>query len=68
MAKTCVSGSGNATLEYPDGDNIGVVTAFEPPDEFDGITTYHLQQVQIAMSKGDDRSEKPHSRIYGLVI
>ena len=49
---------GNATLEYPDGDNIGVVTAFEPPDEFDGITTYHLQQVQIAMSKGDDRVRK----------
>ena len=49
---------GNATLEYPDGDQIGVVTGFEPPDAFDGITSWHLKQVQTAIAKGDQRVRK----------
>ena len=49
---------GNATLEYPDGDQIGVVTGFEPPDAFDGITSWHLKQVQTAIAKGDERVRK----------
>jgi len=49
---------GNATPEYPDGDNIGVVTAFEPPNAFDMITVHHLIDVQTLMAKGDERIRK----------
>lgn len=49
---------GNATEEYPDGDNIGVVTAFEPPNAFDMITVQHLINVQSLMAKGDERIRK----------
>lgn len=49
---------GNATPEYPEGDNIGVVTAFEPPSAFDMITVQHLINVQSLMAKGDERIRK----------
>ena len=48
---------GNATLDNP-SDQIGVVTGFEPPDVFDGISSWHLKQVQTAIAKGDERVRK----------
>jgi hypothetical protein len=49
---------GNATPEYPEGDNIGVVTNFEPPSAFDMITVQHLVDVQTLMAKNDERVKK----------
>ena len=48
----------NATDEYPNGDSIGVMEAFSPPDPFDGVTVFALRQVQTAIMRGDERVRK----------
>ncbi len=39
----------NGTDEYPDGDSIGVCTAWTPPNAFEGITLNDLARVQSAI-------------------
>lgn len=36
-----------------DGDNMGVVVPWSPPDAFEGITVDHLQRVQAAIGAGE---------------
>lgn len=36
-----------------DGDNVGVVTRWVPPDAFEGITVDHLRRVQTAVAAGE---------------
>lgn len=38
------------SVQLPNGDNVGVVTAWNPPDIFDGVTTAHLAEVQRAVA------------------
>ncbi|MBL4928778.1 AAA family ATPase [Fuscibacter oryzae] len=38
---------------WPNGDTMGVCTAWEPPDAFDGVTPSHVQDVQRAISSCD---------------
>lgn len=45
----------NGAAHWPDGDVIGVCTAWTPPDAFDGMTLRDLQQVQQAI----DAAEEP---------
>lgn len=48
----------NATPEYVNGDSVQVSTTFIPPDAFSGITTQNLVDVQLAISRGDERVRK----------
>jgi hypothetical protein len=38
------------SVALPNGDNIGVVVQWNPPDVFDGVTTDHLVQVQALVA------------------
>ena len=49
-------GLGNGDNERPE-DEVGVVTEWEWPDAFDGVTSQHLYEVQKAISKGDWRKD-----------
>ncbi|MBW6528722.1 helicase RepA family protein [Sphingomonas sp. RHCKR7] len=40
-----------------DGDNVGVVTRWSPPDAFEGISTDHLRRVQEAVAAGSWRKD-----------
>jgi RecA-family ATPase len=41
---------GNATPEYPRGDEVGVCTAWTPPDAFEGVKLDDLRRVQEAIA------------------
>lgn len=43
---------GNGDDEH-DGDNIGVVVRWTPPDAFDGLSVQHLYEVQQRLAAGD---------------
>lgn len=43
---------GNGDVSHPD-DSVGVVTPFERPDVFAGMTTFHLYQVQQRLHERD---------------
>ncbi|AYJ86893.1 recombinase RecA [Sphingomonas paeninsulae] len=57
-----------------DGDNMGVVVPWSPPDAFDGVTADHLYRVQCLVSEGTWRADvqasawvgKPVAQIMGL--
>ncbi len=49
---------GNGTPLYPDGDSIGVVTVYEPPGMFDGITVQHLAIVQQHLRSASETRRK----------
>ncbi|MEN2786073.1 AAA family ATPase [Sphingomonas qilianensis] len=40
-----------------DGDNMGVVVPWSPPDAFEGVTADHLYQVQKAVAAGEWRAD-----------
>lgn len=46
----------NATAEYPEGDLVGVCTAWNPPDAFEGVKLDDLHRVQLAI---DARTTPP---------
>lgn len=51
---------GNGDSEH-EGDNIGVVARWTPPDVFEGISLVHLREVQRAVAAGNWRkSEQSH--------
>ena len=45
---------GNGSGFWIEGDDVGVCTAWEPPDVFDGVTTRDLQRVQRAVDACDN--------------
>lgn len=48
---------GNARPQRP-SDYVGAVTAWQPPDPFDNVTTEHLRQVQSLVADGDYRTSE----------
>lgn len=44
----------NGSSYWPDGDAVGVCTAWTPPDAFEGMTTRDLQSVQRAIAACDE--------------
>lgn len=45
---------GNGTLAYPEGDAVGVVTAWDWPDAFDGVSAAVLEEVMRRLGAADD--------------
>ena len=62
----------NATGEddpYGDeGDSVGVVTRWTPPDAFDGVTTDHLRQVQQAVAAGVWKESSQAKNWVGIAV
>ncbi|SIP89918.1 hypothetical protein SAMN05880590_10181 [Rhizobium sp. RU35A] len=52
----------------PNGDHVGVVTRWAPPDAFDGVTIENLKAVQVAISRGDFREDIRASTWAGTVV
>ncbi|WP_165220368.1 AAA family ATPase [Affinirhizobium pseudoryzae] len=52
----------------PNGDHVGVVSRWAPPDAFDGVTIENLKAVQVAISRGDFREDIRASTWAGTVV
>jgi hypothetical protein len=50
------------------GDNVGVVTRWTPPDPFEGVGLDHLQRVQAAVAKREWRHSDQSPEWVGLAI
>jgi hypothetical protein len=44
---------GNCTELYPDGDNVGVVTTWTPPNPLDGVTGDHFERASKEIRSGN---------------
>lgn len=44
-------------VDLPNGDSVGVACPWQWPDAFDGISTWHLKQVQMRVAEGEWRSD-----------
>lgn len=53
---------GNATEEYPDGDNVQVATRWEPPDALDGMSTEEVNEALSIIRAGLDNDERYTAR------
>jgi hypothetical protein len=62
------------SVHLENGDNIGVVTPWNPPDVFDGVTTAHLAGVQTLVAKHSSEdgavraSEQSKARWVGKLV
>jgi hypothetical protein len=52
----------------PNGDHVGVVCRWMPPDAFDGVSMDHLRSVQRAISSGDFREDVRSPEWAGTVV
>lgn len=52
----------------PNGDHVGVVTRWTPPDAFAGVSIDHLKAVQKAISAGDFREDIRSREWAGTVV
>jgi hypothetical protein len=51
-----------------DGDNMGVVVPWSPPDAFDGVTADHLRRVQAAIDAGEWKESSQAKNWAGIAI
>jgi hypothetical protein len=51
-----------------EGDSVGVVTRWTPPDAFDGITVDHLRRVQAAVDAGEWRADHQAKAWVGFAV
>lgn len=51
-----------------DGDNIGVVVPWSPPDAFDGVTVDHLRRVQAAVDAGEYKAHHAAEDWVGIAV
>ena len=51
-----------------EGDSVGVVTRWTPPDAFDGVTTDHLRQVQHAVAAGTWKESSQANNWVGIAV
>ncbi|WP_081469505.1 AAA family ATPase [Sphingomonas sp. PAMC 26617] len=51
-----------------EGDSVGVVTRWTPPDAFDGVTTDHLRKVQQAVAAGTWKESSQATNWVGIAI
>ena len=42
------------SVELGNGDNVGIVDGYSPPDPWDGVQTFHLQKIQRAIASPDE--------------
>jgi len=59
---------GNGSGLYPEGDFVGVVTEWTPPDAFDGVTVRDLKAVQDRIEGGDYRSSDQSADWAGVAV
>ena len=59
---------GNGSGLYPDGDFVGVVTEWTPPDAFDGLTPHDLKAVQDRLSAGEYRDNEQSAEWAGVEV
>lgn len=55
-------------VDLPNGDQVGVACRWEWPDAFEGVSSYHLQQVQARVSQGQYRKDTQASAWVGHVV
>jgi hypothetical protein len=51
-----------------DGDSMGVVVPWSPPDAFDGVTTDHLRRVQAAIDAGEFKAHHAAEDWAGVAV
>jgi hypothetical protein len=59
---------GNGSRLYPEGDHVGVATAWEWPDAFDGVTVETLNAVKARLASGDWKASDKADRWAGHVV
>jgi hypothetical protein len=69
LASQTVSNSTGQDDPYGDeGDSVGVVTRWTPPDAFEGITVDHLRRVQQAVAAGEYKAHHSADDWVGLAV
>lgn len=59
---------GNGAGLYPEGDFVGVATAWEMPDAFDGLTSMDLDKVLAAMRGGEWAKSNQAANWLGVLV
>ena len=59
---------GNGSGLYPEGDFVGVVTEWTPPDAFDDVTLHDLKAVQDRIAGGEYRSSDQSAEWAGVEV
>ncbi len=57
-----------ASVDLGNGDSVGVVEPWSPPDPFDGLTGDHLYRVQLALVEGEHREDWQSPAWAGIVV
>ncbi|KQU57497.1 hypothetical protein ASG67_17230 [Sphingomonas sp. Leaf339] len=69
LASQTVSNSTGQDDPYgEEGDSVGVVTRWTPPDAFEGITVDHLRRVQQAVAAGEYKAHHSASDWVGFAV
>lgn len=55
-------------VDLPNGDKVGVACPWQWPDSFDGVTTWHLRQVQERVANGKFRKDVQSKSWVGHVV
>lgn len=55
-------------VDLPNGDAVGVACPWQWPDSFEGVTTWHLKQVQVKVADGTWRRDTRSPEWVGLAI
>lgn len=55
-------------VDLPNGDSVGVAAPWKWPDSFEGLTTWHVKEVQRLVDMGQFRKDVRSSEWVGLVI
>ncbi|ABD27148.1 plasmid and phage replicative helicase [Novosphingobium aromaticivorans DSM 12444] len=55
-------------VDLPNGDSVGVACPWQWPDPFDGVSTWHLKEVQKRVSQGRYRADVRSAQWVGHVI
>jgi hypothetical protein len=55
-------------VDLANGDSVGVACPWEWPDSFEGVTTWHLKQVQQRIGEGQFRRDVQASNWAGIIV
>jgi hypothetical protein len=55
-------------VDLPNGDSVGVACPWQWPDAFEGVSTWHLKQVQSRVAEGRFRKDVQSKQWVGLVV
>jgi hypothetical protein len=59
---------GNSSNLYPDGDNVGVVTKWKPPNHLDGLTGDHFDKAATKIRAGDFKESSQAKDWVGIPV